>query len=143
MEEKQETQQELEVGAAIAQRDALIAQLQQQLTEAKQAGEAIAAELARLKDAHAAATAKYLEAVRLANSHLPAEVISGSTVEEIDASVHKATAIAEAVKKSLEAHSRDARVPAGAPPRTQLPLETLSPRDKIIAGIQQKGGNRD
>jgi hypothetical protein len=151
MEEKQERQQEVQGGkgagsdveAAMARKDALIAELQQQLSEAREAGEVTAAELARLRDAHAAATAKYLEAVRLANSHLPAEVISGSSIEEIDASVQRARVIAESVKKLLAAQSTETRVPAGAPPRTQLPLEMLSPRDKIIAGIQQKGGKRE
>jgi len=84
--------------------------------------------------------AKYLEAVKTANPTIPADVIAGSSIEEIDASLARATTIAGAVKANLEAQAKEAKVPAGAPPRTEINLEGLSPREKIAAGIQQKGG---
>jgi hypothetical protein len=54
--------------------------------------------------------------------------------------VKKAKAIANAVKANLEAQAKEAKVPAGAPTRGEISLEGLSPREKIAAGIQQKGG---
>src|SRR4030042_2040154 len=56
------------------------------------------------------------------------------------AAVARALSIATAVKASLEAQAKQAKVPAGAPPRSEISLEGLSPREKIAAGIQQKGG---
>jgi len=135
---EEERKAKAEIEKALAEKDALIAELQKQLSEAKQGSEAANAELTQLKDAHSKAVAKYLEVVKLANSNLPADVIGGSTIDEIDASVKKALAIAESVKKSLEAQAQEAKVPAGAPTRGGIPIEGLSPREKIALGIQQK-----
>jgi len=118
------------------------AELEAELSEANQASEAAAAELAQVKEAHGQAVAKYLGAVRLANPAIPQDIIAGDTIEEIEASLAKATSIAESVRASLEAQAKEARVPAGAPPRGEISLEGLSPREKIAAGIQQKGGTQ-
>jgi chromosome segregation ATPase len=126
--------------AALAEKDALIADLQAQLSEAKKGSEATAAELATVKATHAQAVSKYLEAARALNSTIPKDIIAGGTIEEIDASVQKALSIAESVKKTLEAQAKEAKVPAGAPTRGEISLEGLSPREKIAAGIHQKGG---
>jgi len=110
------------------------------LSEAQQGSTAAADELTQVKEANARAVAKYLDAVRLTNPTIPQDIIAGGTIEEIDASVQKATAIAESVKASLEAQAKEAKVPAGAPTRGEISLEGFSPREKIAAGIQQKGG---
>jgi multidrug resistance efflux pump len=126
--------------AALAEKDALIADIQAQLSEAKKGSEATIAELTQVKEAHFKAISKYLEAARALNSIIPKDVIVGGTIEEIDASVEKAKAIADAVKANLEAQAKEAKVPAGAPARGEISLEGLTPREKIAAGIQQKGG---
>ena len=147
--------------ASLAEKDARIVELQAEgealraersnllasLSEAKlevdtQANQLQADEdqLTTLKEAHGQAVAKYLDAVRLANPAIPRDIIAGDTIEEIDASLAKATTIAESVRASLEAQAKEARVPPGAPPRTEISVEGLSPREKIAAGIQQKGG---
>jgi len=126
--------------AALADRDKRITELQASVSVVQQAAETAGAEITQLKEAHTKAVARYLDAVKLANPALPGDVIAGSTIEEIDASVAKATAIAGAVKTGLEAEAKKARVPAGAPTRTEISLEGLSPREKIAAGIQHKGG---
>jgi len=126
--------------ASLAERDALITTLQTQLSEARQGSEALTTERASLSDALTTAVAKYLEASRALNATIPGDVIAGQTIEEIDASVEKAKAIATAVKANLEAQAKEAKVPAGAPTRSEISLEGLSPREKIAAGIQQKGG---
>jgi len=136
---EEERKAKAQIEAALAQKDALIADLQNQLSEAKRGFESTTAELTTLKDAHSKAVAKYLDAVKLANPTLPGDVIAGSTIEEIDASVQKAIAIAESVKKSLEAQAKEAKVPAGAPTRGGISVEGLSAREKIALGIQQKG----
>jgi chromosome segregation ATPase len=127
-----------EAQAILAEKDARIAELEKALSEAKQQSEAVTAELATLKDTHTKAVSKYLGAVKTANPTLPGDVITGSTIDEIDATLAKALAIAESVKKSLEAQAKEAKVPAGAPTRGGIALEAMSPREKIAAGLQQR-----
>src|SRR4030042_4495330 len=79
----------------ITEKDARIAELEAQLGEAKKGSEATTTELTQAKEAHTKAVAKYLDAVKLANTSLPGDVLAGATIEEIDASVARAQAIAE------------------------------------------------
>jgi len=128
--------------AALAEKDTHIAELEASLSEAKQGSEAAAAELTSVKEANTQAVVKYLGAVRVANPTIPQDIITGDTIEDIDASLAKATTIAESVKANLEAQAKEAKVPAGAPTRGEISLEGLTPREKIAAGIQQKGGSQ-
>jgi len=140
--------------AALAEKDQRIAELQAEgealraersnlqasLSEAKQGSEAAAAELAQVKEAKGQALAKYLSMAKALNPAIPEGIIAGETIEEIDTSVEKGKAIVESVKKAMEAEASQAKVPAGAPTRGEISPEGLSPREKIAAGIQQKGG---
>ena len=128
------------IEAAMADKDTMIADLQTKLSDSIKGREAATTELTQAKDVHSKAVAKYLGAVKLANPTIPGEVIAGGTIDEIDASVARALSIATAVKASLAAEAKQGKVPAGAPPRGEISLEGLSPREKIAAGIQQKGG---
>jgi chromosome segregation ATPase len=130
--------------AALVGKDARIAELQAELSQVLTLSEtkgkeleSTTAELSQLKEVHAQAVVRYLDAVRLANPTIPQDIIAGQTIEEIEASVEKALSIASAVKASLEAQAKEARVPAGAPARGEISLEGLTPREKIAAGIQQ------
>jgi len=126
--------------AVLTDKGKRITELEASLNVVSQASEAAAAELGHTKEAYTKAVGKYLEATRAANPTLPGDVITGATIEEIDASVAKALSIATAVKANLEAQARETKVPAGAPTRGGTSVEGLSPREKIAAGIQQKGG---
>jgi chromosome segregation ATPase len=126
--------------AAITDRDKRITELQASVSVVQQAGETAMAELTQARDAYGKAVSKYLEMTKAANPTIPPDVITGATIEDIDASVKKASSIATAVKASLEAQAKQAKVPAGAPTRGEISLEGLSPREKIAAGIKQKGG---
>ena len=126
--------------AALAEKDARIAALEAQLGQAQQAAESLRAEGVAISEAHGQAVGKYLDAVKAANPTIPPDIIAGTTIEEIDVSVEKAQSIATAVKASLEAQAKEARVPAGAPTRESINVEGLSPREKIAVGIQQKQG---
>jgi len=92
----------------------------------------------QVKESYGQAVAKYLEAVRLANSTIPQDIVAGDTIEEIDASLTRAATIADSVRASLEARAKEAKVPAGAPTRGEISLEGLTPREKIAAGIKQR-----
>jgi len=130
------------IEAVLTDKGKRITELEASLNVVSQASEATVAELSQIKEAYTKAVAKYLAAAKAANPTLPGDVIVGATIEEIDASVEKAKAIADAVKANLEAQAKVAKVPAGAPTRGEISLEGLSPREKIAAGIQQKGGTQ-
>jgi len=136
----EEKQAKATAEASLAEKDARIAEMEISLGEAQKVVESLRAEGAAISEARDQAVGKYLAAVRFANPAIPYDIITGDTIAEIDTSLAKATSIAASVKASLEAQAKEARVPAGAPPRTEIPLEGLSPREKIVAGIQQKGG---
>ena len=126
--------------AALAEKDTAIAEAQSQLDGLRVSLTEANTELAQVKEAHTSAIAKYLDAVKLANPSIPGDVIAGASIEDIDASLAKATTIAGAVKANLEAQAKETRVPAGAPTRGEISVEGLSAREKITAGINQKGG---
>ena len=126
--------------ASLAEKNGRIAELEASLGEVKTGNEAAVAELAQVKESYDRAVARYLDAVRLANPTIPRDIVAGDTIEEIDASLARAATIADSVRASLEARAKEAKVPAGAPTRGEISVEGLSPREKIAAGIQQKGG---
>jgi len=128
------------IEAVLTDKGKRITELEASLNVVSQASEAAAAELGHTKEAYTKAVGKYLDAVKAANPTIPGDIIAGQTIEDIDASVAKALSIATAVKATLEAQAKETRVPAGAPTRGGISLEGLSPREKIAAGIQQKGG---
>lgn len=125
---------------AITDRDKRITELQASVSVVQQAGETAMTELTQAKQAYTKVVSKYLEMAKAVNPAIPPDVITGASIEDIDASVVKAQSIATAVKASLEAHAKEAKVPAGAPPRGEISLEGLSPKEKIAAGIKRKGG---
>lgn len=84
------------------------------------------------------AVAAYREMVVRANTGVTAELVSGGTVEEVNASLERARGIVEGVRKSLEAERAEARIPAGSPPRTAPDLSSLSPIEKIKHAIGGK-----
>jgi len=137
---EEEKEAKAAVEASLAEKDARIVELEGQLSEAQVNLVSVTDQLTDETKAHAQAISKYLDAVRLANSTIPQDIIAGDTIEDIDASLAKATTIAESVKANLEARAKETKVPAGAPTRGEISLEGLTPREKIAAGIQQKGG---
>ena len=133
--------------ASLAGKDARIAELESQLAEVLTLSETrgkeletTAAELASVKEVRDQAVAKYLNMTRVVSPSIPEGIISGETIEEIDASIEKGKGIVEAVKKAMESEASAAKVPAGAPTRGAISLESMSPREKIAHGIQSLQG---
>ena len=126
--------------------NARITKLEGSLSEAKQANETATAERASLMEAQVKAIGNYLALARAANPAIPAAIIAGATIEEIDASCEKGKGMVEAVRQSVKAgaaaEKAAVKIPAGAPARGGISTEGMSAREKIIAGITQKeGGN--
>lgn len=107
--------------------------VKQQLAAKTQTEEQVSALTASLTDA----AAKYQALLVQTNPEIPADMIKGSTVAEIDASLASAKTIVQKVKESLEAQDKAAPIPAGAPPRQGIDLSGLSPTAKIIEGLKQ------
>lgn len=78
------------------------------------------------------AVIKYREALLKANPHLPEELIQGSSIEELDASVQKAQTVVEKVKSNIE---ESTRVPAGSPVRSGPDISEMSTGEKIQYGL--------
>jgi len=138
---------------AMAGKDSRITELETAVSEAKtevqtlseakgKELEASAAELAQAREARDQAVAKYVNMAKALNPAIPEGIIGGGSITEIDQSVGKGKAIVEAVKKAILSEEKDlaarTRVPAGAPPRSGVPTEGMSPKEKIAYAIQQK-----
>jgi len=81
----------------------------------------------------------YREVLLAANQNIPEELITGTTIDELNASVAKAATLVSQVRESIEAEIAAGRVPAGAPPRTPPDLSALSPREKIEYAVKEGG----
>ena len=97
-------------------------------------------ELASLRERMSQAVGSYRGLALSAAPEIPEEMVSGETIEEVDASLEKARGMVERVKRQLESSVAAVRVPAGAPPRTQPDLSSLSPREKIAYALARGQG---
>lgn len=112
----------------------LIAQKEEELAKANARISEMAPVIAESSHKLAQAVSRYRALVVQASPTLE-ELITGDTIEEIDASVEKAKALVHKVKQGLAAEMMSVKVPAGAPERKPVNLEALSPRDKIQYAI--------
>ncbi len=127
----------------VKSRDAIIIKLEQAVAAKESEIAALKKELDGLKqtldELHktiAQAVVAYKGMVMAANPGLPAELITGDTIEAINESVKNAHAIMEKVRQEMEAAAARTRIPAGAPQRTALDLSGLSSREKIQQGLK-------
>jgi len=111
-----------------ADRDSEIAALKQAMEDAEGRINEISENLSK-------AVASYKEQVIQGNPGVPADMITGETVEEIDESLKKAMALIEKVRQEMEAEASKMRIPGGAPQRTPMDLSGLSAREKIQYAI--------
>lgn len=91
-----------------------------------------------LTDSFNQAVAAYKLAVSNANPAVPVHLITGDTIEAVDASLVSATALVTQVRSTIEAEIAAGKVPVGTPPRTAPDLSALSPRDKIAHAVANK-----
>ena len=96
------------------------------------------AEISALKQSLSKTLGAYRESLIKLNPELPAEMVGGGTLAAIDESLARARTLVSKVKQSMEAERNAARVPAGAPPRTETDYSNLSSREKIQYGIGGK-----
>ncbi len=123
-------------------RDARIGDLEAAVKKAADDAAAGARSAETIKAMHARAVQKYTALVIAANPEVPAELVSGATVEAVEESLARAKSLVAKVRESLASQAAAAatstRVPAGAPARTGPDPDGLSPREKIQLGLRKK-----
>jgi hypothetical protein len=98
------------------------------------------ARLAELEKAAAGAVSSYKAVIVQANPDVLPELITGQSIEALDASLAKARELIGKVKTGLEAQKAANRIPAGAPPRAGADTGSLSSREKIRQGVEKARG---
>ncbi len=123
-----------------------VAQLREELTQAHDEAQARDQELAaqgergqELESQAREAAERYRELVLAQSPELPAELVLGDTVQQVDESVERARETVSKVRGHLESQAQAGRVPVGAPPRSGPDFSTLSPEEKISYGLRQRG----
>jgi chromosome segregation ATPase len=141
-----------EFECTVADREARALHLEEQLNEAKQelssAREGIERRDGKLATLQKQASGlegqirtsaeRYRQIALERSPELPADLIAGETVEEIDASIERARETVSKVRGHLEAHMRSTRVPVGAPARSEPDFADLNAQQKIARGIEQR-----
>ncbi len=82
---------------------------------------------------------RYRELALQHSPELPADLVVGDTVEEIEAALQQARETVARVRGHLEQQAQAGRVPVGAPPRGAPDVSGLSAEEKIRMGLQQGG----
>lgn len=80
---------------------------------------------------------RYREAVLDREPHLPADLVSGDSVAELDAAVERARQTVAQVRQHLDTQAQALRVPAGAPARGSPDVSDLSATEKIRHGLSK------
>jgi hypothetical protein len=83
------------------------------------------------------AVISYKTLITKANPDVLPEMLTGESIEDLDASLGKARELIGKIKTGLETQNKAARVPAGAPQRGAPDTSSLSPREKIRLGMEK------
>ncbi len=129
--ELQKLRVEAEANRAAA--DAAQTQLASQTEEAGVLRESIASAEAQGREA----VQRYREAALEREPHLPADLVVGDSVTELDASIERARQTVAQVRQHLDQQAQALRVPAGAPARGNPETSDLSAGEKIRLGLSK------
>jgi len=138
-----------DLAAKDSQRDAELQELRAQLQTGRSDAEAAQSQLAlqaeetqRLQEAIANAEAqsrealgRYREVALQREPQLPADLVTGETVSELDAAIERARQTVAQVRQHLDQQAQSLRVPAGAPARGSPEVSGLSAGEKIRLGL--------
>lgn len=115
----------------------------QELNKLKELNELNQQDLEGAKAAYAYAVDDFKKLAAASNPLIPAEVIYGTTIEEVKASLDRANTLVGRVKQSLAEQTSQTSIPAGAPARTAPSTEGLSTKEKINLGLEQARRRKD
>jgi chromosome segregation ATPase len=95
-----------------------------------------------LQAQHDGAITAYRDLVIKANPLVPTDLVQGSSIEEINASLEKATTLVGQIRQGIEQASQQQEsnnsVPAGAPARGSEDFSAMTTREKITHGLQSR-----
>jgi regulator of replication initiation timing len=123
-----------ELAALDSRRDGELQTLRSQLEASRTEGDAARSELAAQSRE---ALGRYREAVLQREPQLPAELVTGDTVSELESAVERARQTVAQVRQHLEQQAQALRVPAGAPARGSPDTSDLTAGEKIRLGLQK------
>jgi hypothetical protein len=119
---------------AAADKDTQISALQGEIADSN-------AQRTSLITGNAEALAAYRDMLLKNEPSLPPALISGGSLNEINASVDAARGVVAHVQSSIEASNGKSRMPTGVPMRTMAPdPATMSRTEKILYGVRQSRG---
>lgn len=95
-----------------------------------------------LREGLRSAAGRYRELVLASNPELPVEMVTGESVEEVEASIEAARQTVARVREHLENQVEAGRVPTGSPPRSPPDLSGLSAQEKIRFGLERAAKNQ-
>lgn len=135
----------------VSEKDAALAQATNRIAETEASRNDLSQEIASLKEQNAAvrgnldtikgslseAVKTYRELVLKSSPDIPAELVSGESIAELNESLTKAKGLVSRVKQTIEANITGSRIPAGAPARIPRDLTALSAHEKITYGIRK------
>ena len=111
--------------------------LQAELAETRGALDREQSLRAQLEADLAAALESCRKALLASAPELPAEMVQGGTVAELEAAFANAKALVGRVRQQVQSEAAQERVPAGAPPRRGVDASALSSQQKILLGLRQ------
>jgi len=126
-----------ELTERIATLEAEAKQKDEQITIYSTDAQALQEQLEGAKAAYAYAVEDFKKLAASSNPLIPPEVIFGTTVEEVKASLARTNKLVANVQESLAKQAVASVVPAGAPQRTGPDVEGMSTKEKINLGLEQ------
>lgn len=115
-----------------------IQQREQRLQELRQTLRDRDGEVAHLQKQLGSALERYREALLRTAPDVPPDLVSGETVYELESSLERAREMVERIRSRIEERLSSERVPAGAPPRSNVEASRLSPMEKIRLALRRQ-----
>lgn len=94
-------------------------------------------EVARQRSLTRQAVSRYREALLASEPELPADLVRGESIEEVDLSAESARRAVSRIRERI-ASERPRGFPVGAPAREPARREQMSAQQKIVAGLQER-----
>ncbi len=135
-----EQDREAELESQLAAKGEELVRANARISELEQSAAGTGERLNQLEGGLARAVSSYKSLVVQSNPDVLKELIAGDSVEAIDGSLVKARELIGKVRSGIEAEISSTRVPAGAPQRTSLGTQALSPREKIQMALSRDKG---
>ncbi len=121
----------------LAEADAALAEHEGAVAAAAGEAETLRGAVAAAEERAGTAAGRYRELLLAREPDLPEDLVTGGTIEEIDAAAGRARQTVSQVRQRFEAQAQATRVPAGAPARTARDTSGLSAAEKIRLGLRQ------